>query len=283
MELITAAQEVRAWLAERRRDSRSIGLVPTMGYLHPGHASLIERAASESDDTVVTVFVNPLQFAPGEDYETYPRDIERDAALAETAGAAAMFAPPVSEMYPDGEVLTTVSVRGVSEGLEGADRPTHFDGVATVVTKLFSLINADRAYFGEKDFQQLAVIRRMARDLSMGVEVVACPTIREPDGLAMSSRNSYLSATERAAAPALYRALVAGTTLVESGETDPARVRETMAEMLADSLFELDYLEVVDASTMVVPDVLAGEVRLLGAARLGRTRLIDNVGAMARG
>src|SRR5205823_4752076 len=192
---------------EARAQGQRVGLVPTMGYLHAGHASLIEAAARDNDVVAVTVFVNPLQFGPTEDLAAYPRDLERDTKLAEQAGASVVFAPSVEEMYPTGEPLTTVAVRQVSEPLEGRFRPTHFAGVATVVAKLFALAGPCRAYFGEKDYQQLAVIRRMSADLSFPVEVVGCPTVRDPDGLAKSSRNAYLTTEERAVAPTLHRAL----------------------------------------------------------------------------
>jgi pantoate--beta-alanine ligase len=249
-----------------------------MGALHDGHLSLVDRAASACDVVAVTVFVNPLQFGPSEDFAAYPRDLDRDVDLAAGAGATLVFAPSVEEMYPQ-PVLTTVAVADLSEPMEGAARPGHFDGVATVVAKLFAIAGRCRAYFGEKDFQQLAVVRRMAADLSFPVEVVGCPTVRAPDGLALSSRNAYLSADERDAAPVLHRALSAGAAAVLAGETDPAAVRDLVAAVVgAEPLVALDYAEVVDAATLRTPPVLAGELRLLVAARLGRARLIDNVG-----
>jgi pantoate--beta-alanine ligase len=227
----------------------------------------------------VSIFVNPLQFGPSEDLDAYPRDLTGDTALAEANGVDVVFAPTTSEMYPEA-ILTTVSVREVSAPLEGRTRPTHFDGVATVVAKLFSIVGPCSAYFGEKDFQQLAVVRRLVSDLSIPVEVVGCPTVREPDGLAMSSRNAYLTPEERAAAPVVHRALQAGLAAIEGGATDPAAVRAAMAEVVAgEPLAELDYAEVVDAASFQVPDPLHGTLRLLVAARFGRARLIDNVGA----
>jgi pantoate--beta-alanine ligase len=246
----------RKALDAERAAGRTIGLVPTMGYLHEGHASLIRRAAAECDVVAVTVFVNPLQFGPSEDFTRYPRDLDRDTAIAAAAGADVVFAPPVEEMYP-GEVQTSVQVADLSEGLEGASRPGHFDGVATVVAKLFAMAGTCRAYFGEKDWEQLAVVRRLAADLSFPVEVVGCPIVREPDGLAMSSRNVYLSPEERKAATVLHRALLAGRT------GGPQAMREVVA---AEPLVHLDYAEQV------------GD-RLLVAARVGTTRLIDNMGA----
>jgi pantoate--beta-alanine ligase len=272
----------RKALDAERAAGRRVGLVPTMGFLHAGHRSLIAAAAKANDIVAVTIFVNPLQFAPSEDLAAYPRDLPSDANLAEAAGATHLFTPSVDEMYPTGAPLTTVTVAAISGPLEGRSRPTHFAGVATVVAKLFAAAGPCTAYFGEKDYQQLAVIRRMAADLSFPVEVVGCPTVREPDGLALSSRNVYLTADERAVAPRIHEALQAGRRLIEAdGERDPAVVRAAMHATLSQPPFELDYAEVVDAADLATPTVLAGEVRLLAAARLGRARLIDNVGAIA--
>jgi pantoate--beta-alanine ligase len=275
---VEAIADLRAALDAERAAGRRVGFVPTMGYLHDGHASLIRQARARSDVVVVSIFVNPLQFGAGEDLDAYPRDLGGDSRLAEANGADLLFTPAVDEMYP-APVQTTVSVAGVSEPLEGASRPTHFAGVATVVAKLFSIVGPCAAYFGEKDFQQLAVIRRMVSDLSMPVDVVGCPTRREPDGLAMSSRNVYLSADEREAAPVVQRALRAGAASILAGERDPAAVRSLMAGIIeAEPLARLDYAEVVDAASFTVPDPLAGSLRLLAAVRFGRARLIDNVG-----
>lgn len=288
MKHVHTIAELRALLDESRRvaapvrdGSRSaVGFVPTMGYLHDGHVSLMRAARAECDVVVSSVFVNPLQFAAGEDLDDYPRDLNRDAALAEAAGVDYLFVPSVAEMYPDGHpIATTVSVAGVSEGFEGASRPTHFAGVATVVAKLFSIVGPCRAYFGEKDFQQLAVVRRMVADLSMPVDVVGCETVREPDGLAMSSRNAYLNDDQRAAAPIVHTALRSGVAAVLAGETDPDAVRSLMADVIAtQSEGELDYVDVVDAATLTRPSVLSGDLRVLAAVRFARTRLIDNVG-----
>ena len=281
MKTVDTIADLRSVLDAERAAGRSVGFVPTMGYLHDGHASLIRRAREESDVVVVSLFVNPLQFGEGEDLDAYPRDLDRDTRLAESSGADVLFAPAVGEMYPR-PVLTTVSVAEVSAPLEGAARPTHFDGVATVVAKLFSIVGPCSAYFGEKDFQQVAVVRRMVSDLSMPVRVVACPTVRERDGLAMSSRNAYLTPEERAAAPVVHRALKAGAALILSGERDPAAVRSLMAQIIeAEPLAQLDYAEVVGADSFTVPDPLTGNLRLLAAVRLGRARLIDNVGVTA--
>ncbi len=271
--------ELRARLDADRARGLRVGLVPTMGYLHEGHASLIARAAAECDTVVTTVFVNPLQFGAGEDLASYPRDLDRDTALAEASGAHLVFAPEVEEMYPT-PVLTTVSVAEVTATMEGASRPTHFAGVATVVAKLFNLAGPCRAYFGEKDYQQLVVVRRMAADLSFPVEVVGCATVREPDGLAKSSRNVYLTDAEREAAPVLQRALQAGAAAIAAGETSAAAVAGVVAALVdAEPLATLDYAAVVDAATLAPVDPLRGEVRLLAAARFGKARLLDNVGA----
>ncbi len=281
MRRLTTVAETKAALGAARADGRTVGLVPTMGYLHAGHASLVERAAAECDIVAVTIFVNPLQFAAGEDLDAYPRDLEGDAAVAERSGADVLLVPTEEEMYPV-PVLTSVDVAGLTASLEGATRPTHFRGVATVVAKLFNISGPCRAYFGEKDFQQLAVIRRMALDLSFPVDVVGCATVREPDGLALSSRNAYLTPAQRAAAPVLHWALVAGAAAVVSGERDAGAVRDLVAELItAERHAELDYAEVVDAATLAPVDPVAGELRLLAAARFGRARLIDNVAVLA--
>lgn len=277
MEVLDRIAGLRGRLATERAAGRSVGLVPTMGYLHEGHASLIERAAGTDDLVVATVFVNPLQFGAGEDLDAYPRDPEGDAALAEAAGCDVLVMPRLDEMYPV-PVLTSVAVSELSSTMEGASRPTHFAGVCTVVAKLFNLVGPDRSYFGEKDFQQLAIVRRMARDLSFPVEVVGCPTVREPDGLARSSRNVYLAPDERAAAPVLHRALCRGAEAVMAGTTDAAEVRATVeATIRAEPLAELDYVEVADPSTLRPLDRCGPGARIFGAVRFGRARLIDNV------
>ena len=281
MRTVTTIAAARAELDAARAAGRTVGFVPTMGYLHDGHASLMRQARGETDLVVASIFVNPLQFGAGEDLDAYPRDLDRDTALSAAAGVDLLFTPTAAEMYPT-PVLTTVHVAQVSAPLEGASRPTHFAGVATVVAKLFSIVGPCRAYFGAKDFQQVAVVRRMVHDLSMPVEVVACPTRREADGLAMSSRNVYLSADERTAAPVLYRALRAGAAAIGAGERDPAAVRSLMAQIIeAEPLAGLDYTAVVDADSFTVPEPLAGNLRLLAAVRFGRARLIDNVGVTA--
>ncbi len=278
MRVISTIAELRSALAGERRADRSIGLVPTMGYLHAGHTSLMERSSHECDVTVSTIFVNPLQFAPGEDLTSYPRDPEGDRVKVEVSGSNYLFVPSDREMYPE-PVLTTVMV-GIGKGfMEAAARPTHFDGVTTVVAKLFNIVGECRAYFGEKDYQQLVLVRRMVSDLGFPVQVVGCPIVREPDGLAMSSRNAYLTPAERALAPSLHRALQAGAAAIGDGERSGPVIRELIArEVGTEPLFELDYVETVDAVTLERIDDLHGEVRLLVAARLGLPRLLDNLG-----
>ncbi len=282
LQLITALPSWRGRLDACRDEGRRVGLVPTMGALHAGHLSLIRRAAADCDVVAVTDYVNPLQFGPAEDLGAYPRRLDDDCRLAAGAGADLLLAPAPDDMWPD-PPRTTVRVAALTERMEGRSRPGHFDGVATIVAKLFALSGPCRAYFGEKDFQQLAVIGRLARDLSLPVEIIACPTVRDPDGLALSSRNAYLDAAERAAAPCLYAALLAGKRAIEEdAERDPARVARAMAGSLArEPRFDLDYAEVVDPEDLTCPKVVRGEVRLLMAARLGRVRLIDNVPATA--
>ncbi|HVC70090.1 MAG TPA: pantoate--beta-alanine ligase [Acidimicrobiales bacterium] len=283
MRVITSARMFCDALEAERALGRRVGLVPTMGALHAGHRSLVARAALECDVVAVTVFVNPLQFDRADDLARYPRDLEGDVIQAAEAGATIVFAPPVQEMYPGfpAPVATSVHVDAVGDVLEGASRPGHFDGVATVVAKLCSLAGRARVYFGEKDFQQLAVVRRMATDLSLPVEIVPCPTVREDDGLALSSRNVRLSTAERGAAVALHRALGAGTDLIGAGERDPVLIGAAMEAVLnATDGVVADYAVAVDAATLRAPDTLSGEVRLLVAATVGPVRLIDNVGVV---
>ncbi len=282
MDLIATIAEVRGRLDFHRAEGHTVGLVPTMGYLHAGHASLMTAAVDSNDITVASIFVNPLQFGEGEDLDSYPRDLDRDLEICRAEGIDMVFMPSVEEMYPR-PVDTVVTVPTIAAPLEGVTRPSHFAGVATVVAKLFSIAGPCRAYFGAKDWQQLAVIRRMAADLSMPVEVVACPIVREPDGLALSSRNSYLTADERAQASVVRRALDVGIELVANGETDPKVIESAMATEVATApLGELDYAAAVPAQTLVADGSLAGEVRLLLAVRFGEARLIDNDGAFIR-
>jgi pantoate--beta-alanine ligase len=281
--VITSATEFAAVVDEARAGGRQVGLVPTMGALHLGHRSLIERAASECDVVAVTIFVNPLQFNETADLARYPRNLDGDVAQARQAGASLVFAPSVAEMYPQypTSVATSVHVAGVSEILEGASRPGHFDGVATVVAKLFALAGRCRAYFGDKDFQQLVVVRQMVADLSIPVDIVGCPTVREDDGVAASSRNARLTPGERQAARVLYRAVQAGQRLIAEGERDPAAVRAAMhAELASEPLVRSDYAEVVEVTSLRPPAVIEGDVRLVVAATVGTVRLIDNGGAI---
>lgn len=282
--LIAEPVELRSVLDALRGDGHRIGLVPTMGALHAGHLSLIRRAAAECDTVAISIYVNPLQFAPTDDLTAYPRSLEADCDRAAEAGAHVVFAPSVEQMWPT-DPVTAVRVGGISEPLEGRFRPGFFDGVATIVTKLFALAGVCWAYFGEKDFQQLAVVRRLAADLSLPVEIIGCPIVRDADGLALSSRNAYLSDAERRIAPHLYWALLAGRRAVEDeGINDPARVVAAMADVVAATpAFTVDYLAVVDPVDLSVPTRLGGDVRLLAAARLGRARLIDNIAATAAG
>lgn len=274
MKLATTIGEVRQW---RHARPGSVGLVPTMGYLHAGHHSLVERARRENERVAASIFVNPTQFGPGEDLARYPRAIERDRTLLAEAGCDLVFTPSVEEMYPlDG--ATVVDVGPVARPLEGERRPGHFRGVATVVLKLLGIFEPTRAYFGQKDAQQLAVIRAMVRDLDLSVDVVGCPTVREADGLALSSRNSYLDPEQRAAAPTLYYALQAARAIWSGGERQADALRATMRRVLdAEPLARTDYVSAADPETFRELDTLAGPTLLSLAVSFGRARLIDNL------
>jgi pantoate--beta-alanine ligase len=281
MRVIETVAECRELLHQARAQGRTVGLVPTMGALHAGHLSLMTRARAECDVVAVSIFVNPLQFGDPEDIARYPRTLDRDLEVCAAAGVDVVFAPTVLEMYPGWPVpiATTVSVVGVSEGWEGASRPGHFDGVATVVAKLFNIAGPCRAYFGEKDFQQLAVVRQMVADLSLPIEVVGCPIVRETDGLALSSRNVRLSAEERRAAVVLSRALAVGRALIEQGAAYSSVVAEAMRQVVEDQpLVSLDYAVAVGRHDLVARELIEDptEVRLLIAAEVGPVRLIDN-------
>jgi pantoate--beta-alanine ligase len=285
VDVVETAADCRELLERARAAGRRVGLVPTMGALHDGHVSLMTRARAECDTVVVSIFVNPLQFGDASDLEAYPRTLERDLLVCAEAGADVVFVPSVVEMYPSWPAppLTSVTVQGLSEHWEGASRPGHFDGVATVVAKLFAVAGSCRAYFGEKDFQQLGVVRRLASDLCLPVQVVGCAIVREPDGLALSSRNVRLSATERDAAPVLLRALAAGQAAVASGSRSGREVADAMAAVVAlEPLVELDYAVAVDADGLDEVEALSdpARVRLLVAARVGPVRLIDNCPAV---
>ncbi|MCM1257256.1 MAG: pantoate--beta-alanine ligase [Roseburia sp.] len=276
MEITGSIKEVRERVKFWRKQGLSVGLVPTMGYLHEGHKSLIDRAVAENDKVVVSDFVNPIQFGVNEDLSTYPRDIEADKKLCEEAGADLIFHPTPEEMYaPD--FSTYVETQGVSAGLCGKTRPTHFRGVCTVVSKLFYIVMPDKAYFGEKDAQQLAVIRRMVRDLNMDIEIVGCPIVREADGLAKSSRNTYLSEEERKAALVLSKAVFAGKEMMEQGERNSEKILSHMKSIIsAEPLAKIDYVEMVDADSIETIERAKGRVLTAMAVYIGTTRLIDN-------
>ena len=280
MQVLSTKAEFREYLENVRALGRTVGLVPTMGALHEGHLSLLRAAGADCDVVALTIFVNPLQFGVGEDLSAYPRPLDRDLELAEAAGADVVFTPTTDEMYPE-PTLSTVHIEQLTAGMEGASRPTHFDGVTTVVTKLFNIAGPSRAYFGEKDFQQLAVVRRMAADLDQPITVIGCPIVRESDGLAMSSRNIYLSSSEREAATVINRALRAGAAMISAGERDPALIEAHMASIIdAEPLAELDYAVVVEPDSLVTPaELISGtNVRLLMVAKVGSPRLLDNLG-----
>ncbi|RJQ78084.1 MAG: pantoate--beta-alanine ligase [Desulfobacteraceae bacterium] len=278
MQVVHTKVELRAALKEAHTTGKTVGLVPTMGYLHAGHASLIRRARRENDVVVVSVFVNPTQFGPNEDLSAYPRDAEKDSALMRAEGVDLAFFPPVEELYPPG-FTTYVQVEGpMTATLCGRTRPGHFRGVATIVSKLFHLALPDRAYFGQKDAQQLAVIEQMTRDLDLGIQIVGCPIVREADGLAMSSRNVYLTETQRAQAPGIARALFEAREMIRDGRRDAAAVVEHVKKTIAaiDSA-AIDYVSMVDPRTLGDLETLSGEVLIAVAVKLGRTRLIDNI------
>jgi pantoate--beta-alanine ligase len=275
MRTVRTVRELRAELRTARKEGRTIGLVPTMGAFHVGHVSLMERARAATDVVVVSLFVNPTQFGPREDLSAYPRDEARDAAIAAEAGVDVLFAPPVAEVYPDG-FQTTVTVGALAEPLEGAQRPGHFDGVATVVTKLLNMVQPDVAFFGQKDAQQALIVRRVVRDLDIPARIEVCPTVREADGLAMSSRNAYLAPAERERAVALRRALDAAERAVDAGERDATAVATAAHAAMAPFGVEPEYLALVSASTLAPVDRIDGEILVALAARVGRARLIDN-------
>ena len=276
MKTVRTIEEIRHIVGAWKKNNASVGLVPTMGFLHEGHESLMQRAAQDNDHVVVSIFVNPTQFGPSEDLDRYPRDMENDLERCEALGVDLAFCPEVAEIYPAG-FQTRITVDSLSHGLCGKSRPTHFQGVCTVVGKLFAIVGADRAYFGQKDAQQLAIIRRMARDLNFKVEIVGCPTVREPDGLAKSSRNKYLTPEERRAAPALNQALQLAEDGVAAGARDSAALRRIMAEHLsAEPLIRIEYLELVDAASLQPVQEISGNTLIAAAVFLGKTRIIDN-------
>jgi len=262
---------------KREKLGRPSGFVPTMGYLHDGHLSLVRRSVGDNSSTVVSIFVNPTQFGPGEDYDRYPRDEGRDLSLLEKEGVDVVFIPRARDMYPAG-FDTWVEVRGITDRLEGEKRPGHFRGVATVVLKLFNIVKPDRAYFGEKDYQQLLVIKKMVRELDLDIEIIPCPTVREEDGLAMSSRNTYLTPEERKVAPVIYRSLLLGRELYMKGERDAGVIKREMERLLcSEPLISIDYISVSDPDTLAELSEIKDRARILVAVRLGKARLIDNI------
>ncbi|WP_298023274.1 pantoate--beta-alanine ligase [uncultured Parasphingopyxis sp.] len=281
MQLARTIKLLRESVTALKSDGGTLALVPTMGALHEGHLALVARAKEEADHVAASIFVNPAQFGEGEDFDAYPRTEERDRELLEAAGCDLLWAPSPSEVYPDG-YATTVSVTGVSEGLCGGARPGHFDGVATVVAKLFNQVAPDVALFGEKDYQQLAVIRRMVRDLDFDIRIVGVPTVREADGLALSSRNRYLSEEERAAAVALPDAMGEAAEAIAGGADVGATLIDAKAKLFEAGFSTVDYIELRDAETLEPMAMLEGPARMLAAARIGTTRLIDNIAVLPR-
>lgn len=276
MQIVRQLDPLRNALAEFRAAGLTIGLVPTMGALHAGHMRLVEVAKSQCDAVIASIFVNPTQFGEGEDLDAYPRQEAADADLLQTAGVKLLWAPTADQVYPPG-YATNVSVSGISNGLCGAARPGHFDGVATVVAKLFNQVRPDAAFFGEKDYQQLAVIRRMALDLDFSHEIVGVPTVRDADGLALSSRNAYLTAEERADAVALPKTMQEAATAIAAGSPVADILSDAKARLLRSGFHKVDYFELRDADTLALLDDFTKSARLLAAAHIGRTRLIDNI------
>ena len=276
MKIVGTVKEVREQVKEWKKQGLSVGFVPTMGYLHEGHKSLMDAARKGNDKVVVSIFVNPMQFGPTEDLATYPRDLDHDAALCESAGVDLIFHPEAEEMY-EKDFCSFVDMTGLTEGLCGKTRPIHFRGVCTVVNKLFNIVTPDHAYFGQKDGQQLAVIKRMVRDLNMDIEIVGCPIVREEDGLAKSSRNTYLNEEERKAALILSKAVFLGKKMVEDGETSAAAVKEAMIKKIeSEPMAKIDYVEAVDGLSMQPVEEIKAPVLVAMAVYIGKTRLIDN-------
>lgn len=277
MEIIREIVELKKIVDEARKKGQTIGFVPTMGYLHEGHITIMRQAKSACDIVIASIFVNPLQFGIGEDYEEYPRDLAHDAALAESAGVHIIFAPTVAEMYPQG-YSSFVEVLGITEYLCGASRPGHFRGVTTVVMKLLNIVEPDQAFFGQKDAQQVIVIKRMVQDLNMNVAIVVVPIVREQDGLAMSSRNVFLSAEERSAAPILFKSLLEVRQLLQDGERDVQHLRAVIREhIIAQPTADIDYISITDLTSLKEVDKINGSVLIALAVRFGTTRLIDNL------
>ncbi len=277
MKIITGISDMQSFADSLRSQGRTIGFVPTMGFLHDGHVSLMGRARQSCDIVVASIFVNPTQFGPREDFSRYPRDEEGDRKKCEAAGIDVLFMPAVAEMYPEKPSVFVV-VEGISDVLEGAIRPGHFRGVATVVAKLFSIVKPHKAFFGQKDYQQCAVIKGMVKGLNLDVEIVVMPIVREKDGLAMSSRNSYLNVDERRKAAVIYRALFAAKELAAAGVREPEKLRNKMqAILLEEKGISIDYIEIVDPESLAPVNAATGNMVLLVAVRIGSTRLIDNL------
>ncbi len=275
MRLVKTIKEIREIVSEWKKEGFTIGFVPTMGYLHEGHQSLIKNAL-ENDKVIVSIFVNPIQFGPGEDFATYPRDIDRDMEKCSEAGADLIFAPLPEEMYLN-DFSTFVDMTGPTDDLCGKARPGHFKGVCTVVNKLFNIVAPDKAYFGEKDAQQLAVIKRMVRDLNINIKIIGCPIIREKDGLAKSSRNTYLSVEERKAALVINKALTGGKNMIQNGEKNPDKIVSAITSVINEEpLAKIDYIKIVDADTISAVSEINGNILVAAAVYIGKTRLIDN-------
>lgn len=278
MKLLKSIEEVREYILNCKNKNFSIGLVPTMGYLHEGHGSLIKQARKNNDKVVVSIFVNPIQFGPTEDLSTYPRDLEKDSLFCESLGVDVIFAPSSKKMYPSNSISTFVTVNNITEVLCGAKRPGHFQGVCTVVSKLFNIISPTRAYFGEKDYQQLTVIKTMVKELNFPVEIIGCPIVREDDLLAKSSRNSYLSNTERQDALVLYKSLLKCKDLISTGEFITANIKKEMETIIHSvSSSKIDYIDIVDINNLMPVELINHDVLVALAVYIGETRLIDNM------
>lgn len=278
MKTIKNIKDLRIEIDMWKKAGLSIGLVPTMGFLHEGHKSLIERAVKENDKVVVSIFVNPIQFGPNEDYDKYPRNIKKDSKLCNDAGASLIFNPEVEEMYPDKTSLTFVNVENITNCLCGAKRPGHFQGVCTIVSKLFNIVAPNKAYFGEKDAQQLSVIKQMVKDLNFPIQIIGCPIVREKDGLAKSSRNTYLSTKERQAALILSKSLKKAKIAIANGEKDTIILKNLITDnLISEPLARIDYVEILDLNSMCEIDTLNKESLIAIAVYIGKTRLIDNL------
>jgi len=277
MKVAGRIREIKEFIGKMKKEGKTVGFVPTMGYLHEGHVSLIKASKSDNGVTVLSIFVNPAQFGKNEDFDRYPRDAARDLKIASANGVDAVFMPEIPEIYPDG-YKTYVNVEGITEVLCGKSRPGHFRGVTTIVSKLFNIIEPDRAYFGQKDIQQAIVIKKMASDLNMNVEIVVCPTVREPDGLAMSSRNVYLSRGERQAAVVLPESLFAAKDMIEKGERDKGRIIGYLTKNISSAPgVDIDYIEIRNADNLEEITEIEGRTVIAAAIKIGKTRLIDNV------